>query len=269
VAVTLAHLGIGALTIVDPDVVEPSNLNRLYGATWEDASVRRPKVEVLARYARAARPQMEVRPIQAALDAPAAWRAASRCDATLVCVDNDAARLVANRLAVQYLLPMIDLATGIRTDGAGAITEAGGQVRTVLPGSFCLECIDGLDRTAAGRERAPAALRALYQARGYVTTEEVPAPAVATLNLAVAAEGTSELIALLTGARRLHPYLLYDWCTARWTALEASRRETCVVCGPSGYASLGDREPPPAVQEELWLPPYPSPAAVAGRTLPA
>jgi hypothetical protein len=36
-----------------PDVVEEKNLNRICGATWEDAELKRPKVEVLARAARA------------------------------------------------------------------------------------------------------------------------------------------------------------------------------------------------------------------------
>src|SRR6185437_15173196 len=112
-----------------------------------------PKVGVLAGYARRVGPAIQVQAIQGGLERPDAWRAAAACDAVLVCVDNDGARLVANRLAAQYVLPMIDVATGIRTDAAGRVVEAGGQVRTVLPGGFCLCCIDGLDLAAAGRAR--------------------------------------------------------------------------------------------------------------------
>lgn len=44
----LARLGMGRLVLVDPDVVEEKNLNRILNATLDDAQRKRPKVEVLA-----------------------------------------------------------------------------------------------------------------------------------------------------------------------------------------------------------------------------
>jgi molybdopterin/thiamine biosynthesis adenylyltransferase len=245
--------------------VEPSNLNRLFGATAADARARRPKVAALARYVTAVRPDTQVVALPLPIDDPEAWRRVAGCDALVAGVDNDGARLVANRLAVQYLLPLIDLGTGITTDGRGTIAEAGGQVRCVLPGSFCLQCIDGIDLGAAARQRAPGAMRPLYHERGYVLTEDVPAPSVATLNAAVAAEGVNELLALFTGARRLQPYRLYDFRAGRWDTLSARRREDCIVCGAGGYRALGDVEPPPGVPALGGGPGVPVPPAHAPR----
>ena len=254
VVALLAHLGVGHLTLVDPDRVEPSNLNRLLGATAADAQAGSPKVEVLARYASAVRPSTDVVALPLAIEDPRAWRQVAGCDAVLGAVDEDGARVVLNRLAVQYLLPYIDLGTGISTDGSGAIAEAGGQVRCALPGGFCLQCIDGLDLKAAGRRRAPEAMRRLYRQRGYVLTEDVPAPSVVTLNAAVAAEGVNELLALFTGARPLQPYRLYDFRRGRWDSLGAGRRADCIVCGEGGYRALGDLEPPPPETTLATLP---------------
>ncbi|MCP2337966.1 ThiF family adenylyltransferase [Actinomadura rupiterrae] len=52
IAQGLAHLGIGRLIVVDPDVVEATNLNRLAGATPDDARDGTPKAEAAARTVR-------------------------------------------------------------------------------------------------------------------------------------------------------------------------------------------------------------------------
>src|SRR5260370_23277695 len=48
VAEQLARLGVGRLILVDPDVVEEKNLNRILNSGKEDAYLARPKVHVLA-----------------------------------------------------------------------------------------------------------------------------------------------------------------------------------------------------------------------------
>tara|TARA_R110001583_G_scaffold168186_1_gene320981 strand:+ start:256 stop:1089 length:834 start_codon:yes stop_codon:yes gene_type:complete len=45
----VARLGVGRIVVVDDDVVEHSNLNRLHGATRKDAHNAVPKVDVMAR----------------------------------------------------------------------------------------------------------------------------------------------------------------------------------------------------------------------------
>src|SRR5690349_20559429 len=45
----LAHVGFAQYEIFDPDSVEHSNLNRMVGATLDDADKKRPKIEVAAR----------------------------------------------------------------------------------------------------------------------------------------------------------------------------------------------------------------------------
>jgi tRNA A37 threonylcarbamoyladenosine dehydratase len=45
----LARLGAGRLVLIDPDVVEMKNLNRVYNSAIEDAYLATPKVHVMAR----------------------------------------------------------------------------------------------------------------------------------------------------------------------------------------------------------------------------
>ena len=60
----LARLGMGRLVLIDDDVVEEKNLNRILNATKEDAYLRRPKVEVLARAVARMGLDQEVIPLQ-------------------------------------------------------------------------------------------------------------------------------------------------------------------------------------------------------------
>ncbi len=62
-AVALARSGIGALTLIDPDVITPSSLNRHPCAGPGD--VGRPKTEVLARFLSRTCPDTAVRPVSA------------------------------------------------------------------------------------------------------------------------------------------------------------------------------------------------------------
>jgi len=54
IAEELTHLGVADLTLVDPDVIEVSNLNRVVAATFND--IGQPKVDVAARWIAALRP---------------------------------------------------------------------------------------------------------------------------------------------------------------------------------------------------------------------
>src|SRR6266851_8464578 len=49
IAQQLGHLGVGEFVLIDPDVVEDTNLNRLVGATQRDVSKGTAKASVAAR----------------------------------------------------------------------------------------------------------------------------------------------------------------------------------------------------------------------------
>lgn len=63
IAQQLAHLGVGNFLMIDPDCVEESNLNRLVGATAEDASQGTRKTSVAARLVAGVNPPARVEPL--------------------------------------------------------------------------------------------------------------------------------------------------------------------------------------------------------------
>jgi molybdopterin/thiamine biosynthesis adenylyltransferase len=121
----LVRLGAGCLIILDPDVVELSNLNRLAGATLEDAAKHRPKVDVLARYAARINPAITVIPLQKSILEEESQERLRGCDVVFGCTDNQSSRWILNKLAVEHLIPYFDTGTGIKAGPNQTIERAG------------------------------------------------------------------------------------------------------------------------------------------------
>lgn len=191
VATTLVRLGVHALTLIDPDLVEHHNVGEMEGVT--PADVGRTKVDALAD---ALRPYA-VRPCTALprpITADTARTACLQTDVLVCCVDNDAARLATAIYATLYHKVLLDLGTGIRfaTDPAAGPQHRrmmGADVRLILPGDGCLLCRGQLTDLAQAVEalvhpRAPEAQPAWHQQR---------AGSLRTLNQLAAAVGVQLL----------------------------------------------------------------------------
>lgn len=240
----LARSGIRRLTLVDPDRVEASNLNRLLGAYRWDAIWRLPKVSVLRRQAQWINPRVRIATLRSSVCTERAVRLLKETDVIFGCTDSQGSRLVLNRLATQYYIPCIDCGSGLVREGKQRrIVEAGGQIRMVLPGGYCLECVGGIERERARDELMTEAQRAQRRAHGYGLGFGEPAPQVMFLNMAVAAQAVGEFLKLITGLGPCHSYVLYDSLEATMTPLKARKRKSCVVCGEESPAGLGDKEP--------------------------
>jgi molybdopterin/thiamine biosynthesis adenylyltransferase len=239
----LAHLGVQHLVLVDQDVVELTNLNRLVGATRADARRSRLKVHVARRTVRRVNPKARVRALPLSLDDPKAVNALKGVDLLFGCTDNHGSRLLLNQLAVQYLIPYLDLGAGLAVGSDERLAAAGGQVRLVRPGSFCLACVDGIDRARAAQDLMSTPARQRQVARGYAQGVDVPTPGVLFLNAEVASLALAEFVNLWTGYRTPTPLLYYDLLNARLTPAGARRRMSCIACGEGRGLALGDLEP--------------------------
>lgn len=203
----LARLGVGRLVLVDPDRVEEKNLNRILNATREDAYLKRPKVEVMARAIAAMGFATEVEIIPQDLATPWAVRAVAECDVVFGCMDGVEGRHLLNRLAAFYVLPYFDVGVKLEADGLGGIREACGAVHYIRPDGSSLQdrrVYTPAQLKAAGLRRTdPKAYRDQIQA-GYIRGVDEDRPAVISINMQMASTAVNELLA------RLHPYRLDD-----------------------------------------------------------
>jgi hypothetical protein len=202
----LARLGVGRLVLVDPDVVEEKNLNRILNTTMDDADKGRKKVEVLARAISAMGFGTKVDPIARNLIDPDVVRAVADCDIVFGCVDSLEGRYILNKLAVFYSLPYFDIGVRIEADAKGGVDQICGSVHYLQPdGSSLLSrqlfSMEGV-RAEGTQRRNPAAYKQLLEEK-YISGAAAPVgrPAVISVNMLLASLGVNEMLARTHGYR--------------------------------------------------------------------
>ena len=228
----LAHLGIGELLLIDGDTVEASNLSRIVGARRQDLGA--PKVAIAARYAQA----IGFSNVEAlARDlGPDVEGLLAGCDVVISCVDRQTPRAVLNRMAYQYLVPVIDLGTAFRVNAGGIISGDAGRVVIVGPGRPCLSCWGHIDANALRVEALSDEDRTAQEREGYIDGATIAQPSVMAFNTLVAGAGMVELMRLITGfagAQKapLRLAVSFSEGTVKRNTLAASSQ--CSICGQS------------------------------------
>jgi len=231
VAQQLAYLGVKDIVLIDDDVVEETNLNRLVGATMQDALERRPKVEVIGRHVRAINEHVQLTMLKRNLMTTEALELLiAGPDVVFGCVDNDAARFVLNHLAAAYGKPLIDVASEIIVDRDGKLKEFGGRVIVALPGTFCLLCAGEIDLEAAKQALESPEERAYREKHGYGLGPQARSPSVVSMNGVVSSLAVGEFIALVTGLRPPERMLTYHGMRGVVTKSSDTKRPECRIC---------------------------------------
>ena len=141
VAEAMARIGVTRLTVIDPDSVEPHNLDRLLYGTHTD--IGRQKVE-LAKQAikrNSTAENISIRAIPSSIHDEEAFRSALDCDIIFSCVDRPVARDVLNFIANAHLIPVIDGGIAIETNTrTGGLFSAHWRAHLVTPYHCCLRC---------------------------------------------------------------------------------------------------------------------------------
>ncbi len=125
----LALLGVGFVSVIDLDEVEPSNLSRSVLFRAEDGG--RPKAEVAARRAREINPDIVTAAMRGDVITDLGLGLFADVDVVISCLDNREARLWVNRQCWKVSTPWVD----------AGIQEIQGVVKVfVPPESACYEC---------------------------------------------------------------------------------------------------------------------------------
>jgi molybdopterin/thiamine biosynthesis adenylyltransferase len=211
-ALALARAGIGELGLVDPDVVEVSNLHRqpLYG----DADIGRAKVDVAAERLRTIAPALRIVTWRERFPEAAAGRALPNFDVVLDGTDTIAAKFAVNDAAVAARVPLVH---------AGVLGFRG-QIMTVLPATTaCYRCI-------FEDEPPPGEVPSCEEAG-------ILGPTAALVGALAAAE--SVRVVTGTGASYANRLLVIDTLDGRHRSVSMGRRPHCRTCGGALRRALG------------------------------
>ena len=258
----LARLGVGGIVCVDDDTVEESNISRMLGSFPDDAKNKRKKVDVMQRHVKKTNSRVAFKGIIGSVLNPSVLEKLKEVDCLISGTDTQSSRLVLNSFSVQYLIPLIDLGTEIVLDGEGKrIDRAGGRVRIVRPGTWCLRCYPGeIDERDVARETASDFDRKRDLRLGYIRGADIPDPSVISLNMTVASLGISEFLNLFTGFKDGATYIAYYLLRSEVKNVGINHgNDYCPICGRDGLLGLGDRESLRDIRESGPLPSLPEP----------
>lgn len=259
---TLAHLGVGAITVVDPDVVEESNRSRIVGArpadagdpdrtpdengvipaAWAEAidGCGTPKAEVLGRVVSEIDSSIYYRGVHEKVQTPTALDHVVAADAIVTGTDTATSRRFVSEAAQQYLRPLFNAGTDIDVDEDAGLRSIATSFQMSGANRACLDCLDAINEDridAEGEDEAN-----LEYGLELVAGEQ---PSVITINQEPVQRLTFALHRFLTGllADR-HGFRTGTYsATADRLVSDAEAEPDCRFCDGT-FTAAGDRGVP-------------------------
>jgi molybdopterin/thiamine biosynthesis adenylyltransferase len=129
-ACALARAGSTDLGLLDPDLIDLSNLPRQ--VIFGESDIGTPKVIAAARRLAAILPDANIEPMPASLDNASATQIIARFDFVIDATDSPATKFLINDVCVDLGVPFV----------YGGVLGLAGQAMTILPGiTACLRCL--------------------------------------------------------------------------------------------------------------------------------
>lgn len=140
VAEAMARIGVGEITLIDPDVVEKHNLDRLLYGTMNDIGKYKVALAEEAIRLHSTASDVSVVSLPVSIHTWSAYKAALDCDVIFSCVDRPVARDVLNFIAQAHLIPVIDGGIAVETDNVDELFSAHWRAHVITPYHQCMRC---------------------------------------------------------------------------------------------------------------------------------
>lgn len=228
VAQQLAHLGINEFMLIDTQVIDETNLNRVVGAIPNDID-KTLKVDVAERSIKAIRPGARVTKVSNDVLAPNVGAKIAGFDFVFCCTDSDGSRHLLNQLAYQYVVPTIDLGVSITPNVALTDLQLWAHVRLLAPGQPCLHCTGSLDPNQVRRDLMTESDR--RRDPYFNKNVQVVQPAVISLTSLAASTATTMFLSVVVGIPAPARHLTMQLHRGIMKPLASNPQANCPYCG--------------------------------------
>jgi hypothetical protein len=225
-----AALGVRGLSLIDPDVIEPHNLDGMLLSA--EADVGKKKAIALGKRLVEFRSDLAIRAAAQPLNSHAAQAALEGVDLIVTCVDQDGPRLQAAHWAANHLVPHLDIGAGV-TQTATGDRQLAADVRLLLPRAGCIRCVGGLGDLDQAEYELHAPYGALprrppepWNARGRLGS-------LVTLNGLAASAGVQSWLDLLSGSLASSIWHRLRWVEGAGLEVASAMvlaRQECFAC---------------------------------------
>jgi hypothetical protein len=204
----VARLGFGRIVVIDPDRIEPKNLNRILNSRTQDAlsgvlKTSRTKEAILSY-----REDVTLIDIPLSIEERESILAAASADVIFCCVDTATGRQMCDLIANAFVIPLFDVGVTIPTahgeSGEAEIADVVGRISYIQPGASSLEDRGVYNqRLLRAEELAQTDPEGFERelAEGYIDGFPEEAPSVISLNMRAASAVVLEFIARRYGFR--------------------------------------------------------------------
>jgi molybdopterin/thiamine biosynthesis adenylyltransferase len=233
----LVHLGVRDFLLIDADVVEASNLNRIANASIAD--VDQAKVSVAAKYIQSYDSTALVNPVRGDVMQKDVANELIAADFIFLCTDSHGSRAVVQQVSYQYLIPCIDMGVVIAVNG-GRVNHIYGRVQLLAPGLACLTCSGLLNSDEVRRDMMTKLER---KSDPYIQGAREPAPAVMSLNGTVSSLAVTMMLAVVAAVPVNGRHILYNAIASTLRNVRAQPAPDCFICSRSGALARGNSWP--------------------------
>jgi hypothetical protein len=241
IAQTLACLGVGAIILIDHDVIKRLNLSRIAGAT--PADIGRLKVDVAARLVHSTDPAITIASIRGDVTYTEDARVITSADAVFLATDTAFARHAVNLVCHQYLIPFFQVGAKVSTSpDSGQVTQIHVTDRPFLFTSGCMHCAGIIPLDKLQREQQDEETNRVQDYLG-AAGRDIEDPSVITLNSIATSLATTDFLFTVTGlAQDPSPDALVAYPLERaMRSRPAPAVPGCLYCDPAPALSARAR----------------------------
>jgi molybdopterin/thiamine biosynthesis adenylyltransferase len=236
IAESLIHMGFNYINLIDNDILEISNMNRIVGAYYQDAVDGKYKVDVIASHLLKINPHATINRYNNDIYDEEMESVLAQSDWIIMATDNHSSRFHAQNIAFKYFVPFLSVGVNI-TVQENQITDESGEVIVVRMGDrVCLKCLERINNIKVAYEREPEdeISQALLK-KGYVDGKDIKEPAVKTLNSILGQMTVDILVNQYTNRLRHQTISVYERNISSMIYEDKeslkNRSLNCAICG--------------------------------------